>query len=101
MKHAYGKENLTRLARDCEMSPANATRIKEQRTSIGLEVIEKVAKAFHMKSWELLVPDLDPTNRPMLRTVSPGEKKLYENAKRASEALVDFLDQANTRPGDL
>ena len=42
----YGKENLTRLANDSGAGPGTMTRIKEMKTSVGMDVLEKIAKVF-------------------------------------------------------
>lgn len=101
MVKEYGEENQTRLARDAGTSPGNIARIKAQQTSVGFALLEKIAQAFDLQPWQLLVPGLDAANRPVIRVASPSERQLYENAKKASEALADFIEHANTRPGGL
>ena len=65
----YGKENLTRLSQDAKIGPATCTRIKKQTTSVGTDVIEAVAKALKVSTWQLLVVGLDPKDLP---TLQPG-----------------------------
>lgn len=101
MTEQYGKENLTRLAREAKIGPGSATRIKNQQTAIGFDVLEKVARVFNLFPWQLLVPGLQPKDPPVLRVASEAEKTMYETAMRTRDALVDFIDQANTRPGGL
>lgn len=67
MKSRYGGENLTRLAADAKVGPGTVTRIKEQETSIGIDLIAKVARVFKLDPWQLLVPDLDPKRAPSLQ----------------------------------
>lgn len=64
MKREFGKENLTALAKKAGFGPGTSTRLKEQTTSVGLEVIEQLAVAFKVQPWHLLVPDLDIENLP-------------------------------------
>lgn len=98
----YGEENQTALARDAKTSPGNIARIKLQQTSVGFKLLETIASAFDgVQPWQLLVPGLDPKHLPVVRVVTNGDRKLVENIKRASDALVDFIEQANTRPGGL
>lgn len=87
MKH-WGEENLNRLARDCKIGPGTAARIKEQKTSVGLETLEKIADNFHLAVWQLLVPGLDPSNPPALQPVSPVERQLYEKIMSAAREIV-------------
>lgn len=59
MVQRYGKENLTRLSADAGIGPGTSTRIKEQATSVGTDVIEAVAKALKVEPWQLLQPELE------------------------------------------
>jgi transcriptional regulator with XRE-family HTH domain len=90
MQKHYGEENLSRLARECKIGPGTATRIKEATTSVGLEIIDKIAKNFAVEPWELLVPSFDPGNRPTLQPLSEQEKKLYA---RLAEALKEIREE--------
>lgn len=89
LKH-YGKENLTRLARECKIGPGSASRLKEGETSVGLDIVDKIAKHFHVQPWELLVPHFDPDNRPALQPLSESERRLY---KRLAEVAKDIKEQ--------
>ena len=67
MTHHYGKENLTRLAREAKLpSTASADRLKKQETSFGVDLIDQIAEAFKLDSWQLLVPGFDADNLPTL-----------------------------------
>lgn len=60
MTARYGKPNLTRLAADAKIGPGTASRIKQHETSVGLEVVEAIAKAFKVQPWQLLTPNFQP-----------------------------------------
>lgn len=66
MHHHYKKENLTRLAADTGIGPGTASRIKAQNTSVGIDVLEKIAVKFHLQPWQLLVEGLDPVAPPAI-----------------------------------
>lgn len=66
MHHHYKKENLTRLAADTGIGPGTASRIKAQNTSVGLDVLEKIAGKFNIQPWQLLVDNFDPVSPPAL-----------------------------------
>jgi hypothetical protein len=89
MRKHYGEENLTRLARDCKIGPGTASRMKEAKTSVGLEIVEKIAKHFHVETWELLVPSFDPANRPTLQPVTEQERRLYERLREVAKELKE------------
>lgn len=54
MKQRWGEENLNRLAREAGFGPATASRIKEQKTDIGLDTLDKLARLFGLEPGELL-----------------------------------------------
>lgn len=63
----YGKENLTRLSVECEFGPGTASRLKKMETSVGLDILEKLAAYFYLEPWQLLVPNFDPKSPPKVR----------------------------------
>lgn len=87
MHFHYGKENLNRLIRDCKIGPGTATRIKEQKTSVGIDVLAKIAMAFELQPWHLLLPELDPSNAPV-SFLTAEERRLHERLKRAHAILT-------------
>ncbi|WP_137860779.1 helix-turn-helix transcriptional regulator [Variovorax sp. 3P27G3] len=70
MKAKYGRENLTRLATEAKVGPGTVSRIKAHETSVGLDVVEAIARIFKLEPWQLLVPGLDATSLPTLSTGS-------------------------------
>lgn len=89
MKKHYGGENLTRLAKDCKIGPATASRMKEGQTSVGVDIVDKVAKHFQVQPWELLVPTFDPKNRPALQPLSEQERRLYERLREVAKEIKE------------
>ncbi len=78
MEHRYGKTNLNRLGREAKIGPGSATRIKEAKTSIGLDVLEKVAEHFKVQPWELLLPEF----RPQAPQLSPEDRARVDQLLR-------------------
>lgn len=91
----YGEENINRFAKDTKLGLATVGRIKEQQTSVGLAVMDKIASKFNYSSWQLLVPGFDPKNPPTLQPVSERERALYE---RIMTAAKDFAGEAEPPP---
>ena len=58
MTSRYGAENLSRLARETKIGPGSASRIKAQETSVGVDVLEKIAGHFAVEPWRLMAPKL-------------------------------------------
>ena len=88
MAYYWNDINLNRLARVAKIGVASAQRIKEQDTSVGLDIIDKVARAFGLHAWQLLLPDLDPENAPVTM-ISDAQKRLFDRLKRARAILQD------------
>lgn len=86
MRHHWKEENLNRLARDAEIGLATAQRIKDAKTSTRIDVVQRVARVFQLEAWQVLIPDLDPTNVPV-RWLSSSERDLYQRIKEAALAL--------------
>jgi hypothetical protein len=78
MAHHWGGENLTKLSREAKIGPGTATRIKEMQTSVGLDVVDRVAEVFDLEMWQMLTPGLDPKNPPAAQPVSQAERQLYD-----------------------
>jgi len=88
MRHQWGAENLSRLSREAGIALASCTRIKEQKTSIGLDVLGRIADCFHLQPWHMLVPGLDPANPPVI-VLSKGEAAFYAKLKEATRLAKD------------
>ena len=56
MEAKYGRENLNALARDAKIGPASVQRIKDGKTSVGVDIVDKVAKSFGVEAYQLLCP---------------------------------------------
>lgn len=87
MKHHFGKENLNRLSEECGIGLATAQRLKQRQTSVGIDIIEKIAERFALQPWQILVPGFDATNTPTLLPVSPQERQLYERLRAVVKDL--------------
>lgn len=83
LKH-WGRENLTRLASEAGVGPATAQRLKGQQTSVGVEVLDKIADVFGVHTWQLFVPGMDPEKLPTLLPASQAEREFYERMVSAA-----------------
>jgi len=87
VKH-WGKENQSRLAEVAGVGLGTIARIKQKQTSVGLDVIERIAEHFHIAPWQLLVPGMDPKNPPTLQPVNEKERQLYEKIMNAAREIA-------------
>jgi len=88
MREKYGRENITRLSKEAQVGPATIHRIKTAETSVGLEVLDRIAAVFELEPWHLLVPSFDPKNPPVV-SLSRAEREFYERMKDAANKLIN------------
>jgi hypothetical protein len=84
MEHHWRRVSLAELSRKAHIGLGSVSRIKEQETSVGVDIVAKVADVFHLEAWQLLVPGLDPKNPPTLMPVGEAERRLYERLAAAA-----------------
>lgn len=89
MTHHWGKENLSELSRRAKIGLATCDSIKKRETSVGTDVLEKIAEVFNLQAWHLLTPGLDPGNPPVI-WLTKTERDLYENMRNAARKLVEI-----------
>lgn len=53
----------------------------------GIETISKLAKAFGLEGWQIMVAGMDPDNPPVLQPVSKAERELYDRLKELAKDL--------------
>ena len=86
----YGRENINRLAADAKIGIGSVQRIKEAKTSVGVDLVEAVADAFKVETWQLLAPGMsDQKFLEILRawqdTDGRGRRMLLSAAEGATE----------------
>jgi transcriptional regulator with XRE-family HTH domain len=59
MMKTWGEENLRQLARDAGIGTGTAKRIKDQETSVGVDVLERIARLFKVEPWQLIAEDVE------------------------------------------
>jgi hypothetical protein len=69
--------------------PSNGTldRIRRMTASTTIDTLDVLAKVYGLEAWQLMVPNLDPTNPPMLSHVAEAQQKLFEQFKQAFKTL--------------
>lgn len=93
---------VKRLHARSGVSTGTIDRLRRSEAATGIDNIGAIAAAFDLQAWQLLVPDLQPTNPPILVAESPAMKALFETLRNTTEAIEGRLrDSGNTRPGGL
>lgn len=87
MAARWGRENLTRLAKESGVGGATISRIKAQDTSCGIDVLAAMANTLGVEPWQLLVRDMNPASLPRLdkKPLSPQAADLAQNLDRISD----------------
>lgn len=91
IRHRYGsKKNgqvvWHKLVSEEGIANGNAQRIKDADTSIGVKLVHQVAERFNLQAWQLLVPNLDPSNPPVF-AMTAAERQLYSKIREAAQNL--------------
>jgi transcriptional regulator with XRE-family HTH domain len=88
MQKHFGGKNLTKLAREAVGSPGNATRLLDGKTSVSVDMLDRIARRFKLEPWQLLVPDFDPSAPPKL--AQPTSPSFFRS--RYSPVGLELLD---------
>lgn len=59
MEKKYGCVHISQLSKEAKVGLATIGRIKAQETSIGSDVIDRIASALGAEPWQLLYPDFE------------------------------------------
>jgi hypothetical protein len=86
MHHHWGGYAATRLSRESGVGVGTIGRINDAQTSVGIDVIEAIARVWGLEPWHLLIPNLDPGNPPVAQ-LTATEVQLYERLRQAVAAL--------------
>lgn len=96
----WGNENQNRLARDAHVGVATVARIKAGDSSIGLNVVEKIAAVFGLAPWQLLCPadelksltgKLGPLARDLARSLDQiADPELQRRAYAVASQVISF-----------
>lgn len=62
-------------------------RLRYGKVDCTMDTLQKLAKPFGIEPWQLLVPGLDPSNLPALKSVSAAEEKLWERLREVAKDI--------------
>lgn len=85
--HRRGLNSNEKLAKRIKVSSNTVGRIRRGENAVTLDVLERLAAAFELDPWQLLVAQIDPSNPPALRAMTEEEQRLYDRLKSAVQAL--------------
>lgn len=90
LKTADGtEESQSSLHRRSGVAQATIGRILSKGgENARIETVEKLAKAYGLRAWQLLIPGMEPKNPRFLGASSPEEKALYDRLQATVEDLA-------------
>ena len=71
----------------CGVSNSTISRWLKREVAAKLDDLERAAAAYGLHAWQMLYPQLDPANPPMV-PYSPAELELYEVLKAGVEVIT-------------
>lgn len=78
-----------KLAKKTGLGTGSISRLRNGEVDPTLSTLEKIAKAFDLSPWQLLVPGIDPGNLPALLTASEAEKKLWDSLRQVAKEMQE------------
>ncbi len=72
------------------MSQSSIQRILDLEQTPTLDVVSKIANAFDLEPWQMLIDDLDPSNPPITKSVDERQRALFERFRHAAEELARY-----------
>lgn len=95
-------KTIKQLSAASGVSTGTIDRLRNAQVAAGIDSLRLLASAFGLEAWQMLVPNLDTVNHPMLEAESLRLKQLYSTLRQSAEAIEGHLrGGGNTRPGDL
>ena len=62
-------------------------RIRNRDQSPTVDTLEKLASAFGLQAWQMLIPNLDPKNPPVF-VITDTERQLYKRLNAVARELI-------------
>jgi len=89
LKHLRESTKLSQeaFAKKCGMHQRAYGRLENGENWQHLESLHKIAVANDLNVWQLLIPNLDISNPPLLSTESAIQKEFYDKIKAAALGL--------------
>jgi Helix-turn-helix len=85
------------LARRCKVGQSSIGRILAQDQSPTLDMVWKIAEAFDLEPWQMLIDDLDPRNPPITKAVDDRQRMLFARFRAAAEELAHYNVAARSK----
>jgi len=89
MRAKAGPKSQMGLGKKSSVAQATIGRILSQGgENARIETVAKLAKAYGLEAWQLMVPGMDPVNPPVLQAASKEERELYDRLRQTMRDLA-------------
>lgn len=78
------------LAKASKVGQRSIGRLLRQEQSPTLDMVERLAGAFHLEAWQMLVADFDPTNPPITKQIDDQQKEIWRRIREAFQDLATY-----------
>ena len=86
-----GPKSQNALHEKSKVAQATIGRILDKRgENARVETVHKLAAAYGLEGWQLMVSGMEPANPPVLQAASREERELYERLKLAAQDLAKY-----------
>lgn len=75
------------VGKKAEIGHGTVDRAQKGQTNLNIANLQAIARAFGLRAWQLLVPDLEPDNPPILRSRTAAEEALYRQLRDLAKQL--------------
>jgi transcriptional regulator with XRE-family HTH domain len=76
-----------KLAAKTRLGTGTISRLRNGAVDANMDTLERMARAFQVEPWQLLVPGIDPGNLPTLQPISEQERRLYARIAEAVKGI--------------
>jgi hypothetical protein len=74
------------LAKAAKIDASTVGRMINKKHASQIDRVQAVARVFELDAWQLLIPNLDPSNPPVAQ-LTAVERDLYDRLRTAAEAF--------------
>lgn len=88
MASGRGPRSQNGLREKAGVAQATIGRILSARgENARIETVERLARAYGLEGWQLMIPGMDPANPPVLQPITKEERALYDRLKAVAKDL--------------
>lgn len=83
-------DTIVKVSERSGVSKGVVERMTKAEANTGVDHLQGIAQAFGLEVWQLMVPNLEPTNAPVLQEVSERQKEMWKRIHDAAQELTQL-----------